>query len=78
MNPEWSFSGSYDTEDVVFLMQPVHLELTDVAVKERMIQSGARHYSELLGPEHPPSHDYLHAYFRALESNGRRLALFIQ
>ena len=45
------FSGSYDASDVIFLLKPVTLEPTNVTLKEALIQSGARHYSEMLSPE---------------------------
>lgn len=69
-----SFSGSYAPEDVNFLLKPVSLAPVDVAAKERLIQSGARHYSEMLSPEAPPSAEYLRLYEEAFERNGARLA----
>ena len=48
------FSGSYDPDDVHFLMKPVALAPTDVAAKERLIQSGARHYSEMVPQRERP------------------------
>ncbi len=68
------FSGSYDPEDVVFLMKPVALEPTDVAAKERLIQSGARHYSEMIPEEKVPGEAYLALYRDALARNGARFA----
>ena len=54
------FSGSYRQEDVEFLLTPMALEpILDLAEKERMIQSGQRHYSEMLSPESLPSPAYL-------------------
>jgi hypothetical protein len=68
------FSGSYDPDDVVFLMKPVALAPTDVAAKERAIQSGARHYSEMVPQENVPGDAYLALYRDALARNGARLA----
>ncbi len=68
------FSGSYSPDDCIFLMKPVELAPVDVATKERLIQSGARHYSEMLSAEAPPGEDYLRLYGEALERNGARLA----
>ncbi|MEJ6402133.1 cysteine protease StiP domain-containing protein [Yoonia sp. 2307UL14-13] len=68
------FSGSYDPDDVTLLLQPIDMALTDVAEKERLIQSGALHYSEILAPEHPPSADYMAIYEQALVANGQRMA----
>ena len=68
------FSGSYDPDDVHFLMKPVALAPTGVAAKERLIQSGARHYSEMVPHESVPGEAYLALYRDALARNGRRLA----
>ena len=68
------FSGSYSPDDVTFLLKPVSLAPTDVATKERLLQSGARHYSEMLSAEHPPDDAYLALYRSALARNGARLA----
>ncbi len=68
------FSGSYAPEDVTFLLERVTLDPVDVATKEALIQSGARHYSEMLSPETPPSPEYLALYEAALDRNGARLA----
>lgn len=59
------FSGSYRPEDAVFLLKPMNLDRVDVATKERLIQSGQRHYSEVLTPEQVPNPHYL-ALFEAL------------
>ena len=68
------FSGSYAPDDVTFLLKPAELAPVDVATKEALIQSGRRHYSEMLSPESPPGDDYLRLYEEALERNGARLA----
>lgn len=71
---EAGFSGSYAPEDVTFLLKPVALRATEVAAKERLIQSGRRHYSEMIAPETPPGPAYMALYEQALERNGARLA----
>lgn len=68
------FSGSYAPGDVRFLLKPVALRPTPVAEKERMIQSGRRHYSEMIPPEEVPDEAYLTLYRSALKRNGARLA----
>ncbi|MFN3197247.1 MAG: cysteine protease StiP domain-containing protein [Bradymonadia bacterium] len=65
-----SFHGSYRTDDVQFLLQPLELEPTPAALREQLMQSGQRHYSELLPPESPPSTAYLGHYEAALRRNG--------
>lgn len=52
-------SGSYSPDDVVFLLKPVHVAETDVAEKERLIQTGAAHYSEMISEERRPDARYL-------------------
>ena len=68
------FTGSYDAEDVIFLLKPITFNQVDVVSKERLIQSGRRHYSELLAPEAAPDAAYL-AIFEALTARyAQRLA----
>lgn len=68
------FHGSYDSGDVTFLLKPVTLAPTDVAAKERAIQSGQAHYSEMLSVEKSPDPRYLSLFHRALAANGVKLA----
>ncbi len=74
MTSAHGFSGSYAPEDVVFLLQQIGMEFTDARTKERLLQSGERHYSELLSPEYDPSPVYLDAYLAALDANALRVA----
>ena len=69
----WSFSGSYDPDDVVFLLNPRRIEPVDIAEKERLIQSGARHYSEMLSAEAVPGEAYMRLYHAALAANAARV-----
>lgn len=68
------FSGSYAADDVRFLLEPVSMAPTDVATKERLIQSGQKHYSELLAPEHAPDATYLALFEAAFARNADRVA----
>ena len=68
------FSGSYDPTDVTFLLKPVTMAATGIADKEAAIQSGRRHYSEMIAPESVPDAAYLRLYHDALARNGARLA----
>jgi len=68
------FSGSYAPEDVTFLLKPLELSPTPLEEKERHIQSGAKHYSEMLSLEAAPSNTYLALFYEALERSGARLA----
>lgn len=68
------FSGSYEPADVEFLLKPISMPATGLQEKERLIQSGARHYSEMIGQERLPSARYLSVFHDALERNLPRLA----
>src|SRR5215212_759438 len=74
LHPSEVFSGSYDPADVTFLLKPVRLEPTGVAEKERLIQSGRRHYSEMIARESLPSEPYLRAFRAATAREKGRLA----
>ncbi|CDG84485.1 cysteine protease StiP family protein [Janthinobacterium agaricidamnosum] len=69
------FSGSYRADDVTFLLKPIALEpILDIDEKERLIQSGQRHYSEMLSPEALPSPAYLELFRSAYAANRRQMA----
>ncbi len=68
------FSGSFEAADVTFLLKVLELSPTPLEQKERLIQSGAKHYSEMLSLEGAPSARYVELFHAALERNGARLA----
>jgi len=69
------FTGSYRAGEVAFLLTPLPLQdFVDVPEKERLIQSGQRHYSEMLSPESLPSPRYLDVFRTACAINGARMA----
>jgi hypothetical protein len=71
-----SFSGSYRSGEVSFLLKPLPLHgFVDIPEKEKLIQSGQRHYSEMLSPESLPSPRYLAVFREACRANGSRMAL---
>lgn len=70
-----NFCGSYRHDDVRFLLKRVTQQpFVDVAIKEGLIQSGQRHYSEMLSPESLPSERYLQVYRSAYNANRERMA----
>ncbi|MEC5163057.1 MULTISPECIES: cysteine protease StiP family protein [unclassified Janthinobacterium] len=70
-----TFSGSYRAGDVSFLLKPIGVEpILDLDEKERLIQSGRRHYSEMLSPESLPSPAYLALFRDAFAANRQRMA----
>jgi hypothetical protein len=70
-----NFSGSYRSDDVSFLLKPLALAgFVDVPQKEFLIQSGRKHYSEMLSPESLPSERYLDVFREACAANLDRMA----
>lgn len=70
-----NFSGSYRADDVTFLLRPLaRQDFVDVAEKEKLIQGGVRHYSQMLSPEAPPSERYLRLFDEACRANNARMA----
>jgi len=65
---------SYAPEDVTFLLTPIRIAPTDVAEKERLIQAGQAHYSEMISEERRPDARYLAIYEQALERHLARIA----
>jgi hypothetical protein len=68
------FSGSYAPEDVTFLLKRVRLAPTPVEEKERRIQTGAAHYSEMISEERRPDARYLALFEEACVLGALRLA----
>jgi hypothetical protein len=74
MNDATPFTGSYRRDEVEFLLRPLSLEATPLVERERLIQSGQRHYSEMIGPEDAPTRERLALFRECLENNGDRFA----
>jgi hypothetical protein len=69
------FSGSYPPDDVHILLKRLPLQaFVNVAEKEALIQSGKKHYSEMLSPESLPSARYLDLFRHAWLSNRSKMA----
>jgi len=70
-----SFPGSYRAGEVDFLLTRLQAqEFTSVHDKERLIQSGQRHYSQMLSPESLPSPRYMAVFEDACRANNARMA----
>ena len=67
-------TGSYDPEDCLFLLKPIQPRDVPVNEKEHLIQSGRRHYSEMVTLEHPASPAYVKLFLELTERNRNRLA----
>ena len=72
------FSGSYLPEQVTFLLRRTHIQVTDTVEKEHLIQSGQKHYSQMISQEHVPSERHLALYENALRQGQQRLAENVQ
>ena len=68
------FSGSYLPDDVQFLLRPVTIDMTPVELTEQLIQSGQKHYSDMLSQEPAPTDWHLDLFNRALKKGAPRLA----
>jgi Phosphoribosyl transferase (PRTase)/PELOTA RNA binding domain len=72
MEPE--FSGSYGPGDVSFLLRRLDLAPTALCEREQFIQTGQRHYSEMIGPEDAPKRERVRLFRECLAANGPRHA----
>lgn len=68
------FTGSYTADDVQFLLKPMVMENTPIAIKEALIQSGKQHYSQMLTHESLPPEHYLPLFYQAMALNQQRMA----
>lgn len=69
-----SLSGSYNADDVMLLLKEVDLAPTGVAEKERLIQSGQVHYSEMISEERRPDARYMDLFNQAWDRGNDRIA----
>lgn len=74
VEPRAHFSGSYRPDDVTILLKPMAMGSVEIAEKERLIQSGQRHYSEMLSRESLPSPRYMDIFHQAFAMTRRRMA----
>ena len=75
---QYIFSGSYSTEDVIFLLKDIsHLVVEqDNEFRENAIQSGT-HYSEMLPIEYTPSKEYMDIFYSTLQQSKIKLASLV-
>ncbi|AFZ67459.1 cysteine protease StiP family protein [Deinococcus peraridilitoris] len=66
--------STYAPEDVTYLLREIQAQFVSVEEKERLIQSGERHYGQLLSPEQPPRPEYQALFERALHEGAPQLA----
>lgn len=74
------FSGSYAPEDVQLLLTQLSADAIERLYKdskenkERLIQRGLAHYSEMLSPESHPAPEYQWIFDSAMKRHGKRVA----
>lgn len=68
------FSGSYLKSDVEFLVKVIDIDFTSIEEKERLIQDGSSHYSQMISREYEPSEKYLSIFYKAYSLNKTRFA----
>jgi len=66
--------GSYQPNDCQFLLTPIDAHFLSIEEKERRIQSGEAHYSEMIHREAPPSEKYLSLFKSLCQRYAPRLA----
>jgi hypothetical protein len=59
--------GTYRSEDVIFLLKNIQMKPTEIAQKELKIQSGSRHYSEMISIEEVPTPEYMELFAQTVE-----------
>jgi hypothetical protein len=64
-----SFSGSYLPTDVDFLLEINDFQEISILEKERLIQTGEKHYSEVLTEEMDFPNEYLDLFDKSFSSN---------
>jgi hypothetical protein len=69
-----TFSGSYDPQDVTFLLKVIDMPPLNIKEREYYIQSGKAHYSEMIGSEQPPTKSYIKIFYKIFSQNLFRLS----
>lgn len=68
------FPGSYEPGDAGFLLKRMSLAPVALPERERLMQSGRQHYSEMIGPEDRPGRERMAIFRACLERNADRFA----
>lgn len=66
--------SSYSEEDCLFLLKPVVADYKSIEDKERLIQQGVLHYSQMIHRENAPTDKYTELFLSMLTSYKSRLA----
>lgn len=75
-NKKWNtpFSGSYPEADCLFLLKQIIPEFYTVEDKERLIQSGQLHYSQMVSQESKPTTEYEELFLSLTAEYKKQLA----
>lgn len=68
------FHGSYAPNDCVFLLKKIDPHYVTIADKEKLIQSGKLHYSQVIHEEKAPSVKYLNLFYELTDKYKIQLA----
>ena len=68
------FSGSYLNSDVEILLKVIDIDFTEIEEKENLVQSGKKHYSEMINQEYVPSKTYLDTFHNVYKLNKEKFA----
>lgn len=66
--------GSYSERDCLFLLKKIEPHFYTVEDKERLIQSGQLHYSQMVSQEHKPSDEYEQLFLALMKKYKQQLA----
>lgn len=72
--PPALLTGSYQADDCQFLLQAIDVSLLTVEEKERQLQSGKKHYSQMISSEQAPNQQYLELFYNLVSQYKSRLA----
>jgi len=67
-------TGSYSKADCQYLLQEVAANYQTIENKEKLIQSGEMHYSEIINKEDAPTKEYVELFLQMTEKYKNRLA----
>lgn len=66
--------GSYSAQDCLFLLKPIKADYQTIDNKEKLIQSGQMHYSQMIHKESPPTSEYTELFYQMTARYKSRLA----
>lgn len=76
--PLHGMTGSYHLGDVDILLQQTKIEHTNVEEKEALIQSGQKHYSQMISLESKPSDAHMNFFWSTMDLNTGRMSVEVQ